>query len=58
MRTAAASLWQSSPPVIHSLGRSFEKNTAFLKRKGFLSEAICKGEEHAIEDFRPFPYLG
>jgi hypothetical protein len=34
---------------------SSERNTAFLKRKEFLSKAIRKGEEHAIEDFGPLP---
>jgi hypothetical protein len=40
------------------LGRSFERNAATLEKNAFLSSAIRKGEEHAIKDFRPFPYLG
>lgn len=40
------------------LGRLFRRNAVFLKKNEFLSSAIRKGEEHAIKDFRPLPYLG
>ena len=46
------------PISSRSLGRSFKRNASFFKKNKSLSSAIRKGEDHAIEDFRPFSYLG